>query len=111
MSANRQKTDRKAPKTAFKKGQSGNPSGRPKLKPEEKDALQAIRDLAPNAAEVVAELLNNKQVSPAVRLNAANMVLERAYGKPDAKITIEQPDYSALDKAFESWKEQNRPGS
>lgn len=86
----------------FAKGTSGNPSGRPKLSPAQKDALQAIKDLAPNAAEVIAELLNNRNVSAAVRLGAATLILERSYGKPDAKVTIVQPDYAALRDAFDT---------
>jgi hypothetical protein len=44
-SANRQKTDkRKPPKTAFKKGQSGNSTGRPKLPPEIKAIRQGSKE-------------------------------------------------------------------
>jgi hypothetical protein len=85
----------------FAKGKSGNPGGRPKLNPEQKDALEAIKALAPNAADVIAELLNNKNASAAVRLEAASMIIERVYGKPDAKVTIVKPDYTALRSAFD----------
>lgn len=101
MSANRQKTERKAPKTAFKPGQSGNPNGRPKLKPEEKDALQMIRSLAPDAAARLKMMIDDPATKPEVLLRAIDIVLERTFGKAESKVEIMAVDYQALDEAFE----------
>lgn len=51
--------------------------------------MQAIRDLAPNAAEVLKDMLYGEGIPPAQRLRAAEMILDRAYGKADAKVDMQ----------------------
>ncbi len=61
----------------FKKGQSGNPGGRPRV-------IADLRDLArQHAAAAVKELarLSLKARSEAVRVAAARELLDRGYGK------------------------------
>lgn len=82
MAANSGKTARGRP---FQKGQSGNPSGRPKQTQEQKDALSMIKELAPVAVEWLREVLTNEKTKPEIRLRAIEMVLDRAYGKPVAR--------------------------
>ena len=82
MAANSGKTARGRP---FQKGQSGNPSGRPKQTQEQKDALARIKDLAPVAVEWLREVLTHEKTKPEIRLRAIEMVLDRAYGKPVAR--------------------------
>lgn len=71
----------------FKKGQSGNPNGRPKKLPdidklmaevlgEEKDGLDA-------ASAILKKL---RQMAVRGNLRAAEILLDRAYGKPNQKI-------------------------
>ena len=77
MSANTQETDkRKAPKTTFKKGQSGNPSGCPREDPEELEILKAA--LAEVARKLV-ELAQNED--PKIALPACREILDRTQGK------------------------------
>ena len=83
---NRQRTGNA---TSFKPGQSGNPNGRPKQTAEQKDAMQAIRDLAPEAARVLHNMLTDAETPAAQRLKAAEMILERTYGKPEAKVAMD----------------------
>lgn len=101
MSANSQKTDGKYP-NRFKKGQSGNPKGRPKMKPEERDALAMIRSLAPEAADTLQSILHSDTAPPAAKIRAAEIILDRTYGKAEATVNVLATDYSALDEAFEA---------
>ena len=73
----------------FKPGQSGNPSGRPKRTAEEKDALEQIRKLAPGVPELLKSIMQDAKASPAYRLKAAEMILDRAYGKADAALRVD----------------------
>lgn len=90
--------------TSFKKGQSGNPSGRPKQTPEEKDTLRAIRELAPEAVNVLRGILRSKKTSAAVRLKAAEAVLNRTYGKAETpvKLDVETGEEASARRFMES---------
>jgi Family of unknown function (DUF5681) len=84
MSANRHETDkpkRKAPRTAFKAGQSGNPSGRPPKTPEELDLIAACRSKTTDALGVMVNMMHNGE-QERNRLTAALAIIERAHGKP-----------------------------
>ena len=76
----RQRTDRKAPKSAFKPGQSGNPGGRPKKTQEEIDLIAACKSKAGAALETILQIMATGAEKN--RLAAAQVVIERAYGKP-----------------------------
>lgn len=81
MSANRpEQTKRKAPKTAFKKGVSGNPSGRP-AKTEEERTLEAMcKAKTPEALATILAIMEHGQQERA-QLAAAQYVIDRGWGK------------------------------
>ena len=84
MSQNRQGSDkpqRKAPKTAFPKGKSGNPGGRPAKTAEELDLIAACKAKTPRALDVMVHIMESGDVEKN-RLAAAMAIIERAYGKP-----------------------------
>ena len=80
--------------TSFKKGQSGNPGGRPKrfaeLPPEAKaEAIQAIHDVkaaakaeTADAIKTLKTVMNNESAPSAARVGAAIAILDRGWGKP-----------------------------
>jgi hypothetical protein len=77
-------TENKVPSGRLKKGQSGNPGGRPKLEGE-------IRALAQKhgkpAIERLVELMASKNERVAVA--AAQVILDRGYGKPPQALQID----------------------
>lgn len=76
LPANRTKTGQ------FLKGQSGNPSGRPKRSEAERDALAAICGLSGLAVSTLEGIMQDEAAPPAIRLKAAQVVLDRICGTP-----------------------------
>ena len=70
----------------FKKGQSGNPGGRPKVIAEVKELARAHTG---EAIETLVSIMTNPKSAPAARVSAANALLDRGYGKPPQHITGE----------------------
>ncbi len=105
MSDNTQKTDkRKAPKTAFAKGRSGNPGGRPKRTAEDLDLIAACKAKTPQALDTMVEIMEHGE-NERNRLAAAQAIIERGYGKP-IQPTISTPADDAartlMQKIFEN---------
>jgi hypothetical protein len=73
----------------FVKGQSGNPGGKPK---EIKNVIEMARTHTPAAINTLAEIVSDGEAPSAARVAAANVLLERAWGKPiqpvDAQIDM-----------------------
>lgn len=99
MSESRPKSDtpkRKAPKTAFVKGQSGNPGGRPP-KTEEQRTLEAMcKDKTLDALAVLLQIMESGE-QERNRITAAMAIIERGHGKAVQPTTIGNPDGSKMD--------------
>lgn len=91
MSENRQKTDRKPPKTAFKPGISGNPGGRPKRTEQEFELIAACKDKTPEALAVLESIMANGE-NERNRITAALAIIERAHGKAVQPTTLSGPE-------------------
>lgn len=74
----------------FAPGESGNPSGRPKQTPEQADAMEQIKALAPEAVAEMRRLLLAEETPSALKVRIAEAVLDRAYGKPQQYATVRQ---------------------
>lgn len=79
--------------TKFKPGQSGNPTGRPKIPQEVKDLARAHTN---DAIMTLVEICNDKKATAPARVSAANSILDRAWGKPTQPTEISGPDGEAL---------------
>jgi hypothetical protein len=85
--------------TSFKKGQSGNPGGKPKrfaeLPPQAKaEAIQAIHDVkaaakaeTADAIKTLKTVMNNESAPSAARVGAAIAILDRGWGKPEQTVS------------------------
>ena len=62
----------------FVKGNSANPGGRPKMDDETKEILKAA---APDAAKLMVKMMNDPKIQPKLRMQAAEVVMDRVYGK------------------------------
>ena len=67
----------------WKKGVSGNPSGRPKMPA---NVLELARSRSPEAFERICELMKSENES--VALAAAKEVLDRGWGRPSQESTV-----------------------
>lgn len=76
QSENRPQTGRKAPRTAFLPGRSGNPGGRPKKTEEEFQLIQACQQKASAALAQIERLMLTAQAEK-VWLGAAVFIIER----------------------------------
>jgi hypothetical protein len=78
----------------FKKGQSGNPAGKPRKLPHLEQLLADVLSDEQDGIEAAkAILMKLRQKAVAGDIRAAEVLLDRAYGKPkqDMKHTIEGP--------------------
>jgi Family of unknown function (DUF5681) len=69
----------------FKKGQSGNPGGRPKIPDEVKEAARAHTE---EAITVLVEVMKDTKAPPSARVSAAGAILDRGWGRPQQSVDM-----------------------
>ena len=79
---------RKAPKTAFRKGSTGNPHGRPKIL---KDIQALCRQSTPDNVKTLIQLTKAAD-SDAARIAAIKLLWAYGYGQPQQSVTLTQPN-------------------
>lgn len=80
----------------WKKGQSGNPNGRPK---KALDTERLAQEHAEQAIAALVEVMNCKKAVAVARVQAAQAILDRGFGKPNQAIKAEHT--LTLNEAFE----------
>ena len=81
----------------FKKGQSGNPGGRPKSAP---GFREACRELSAKALRALEDIIKSKS-NPQARVAAARVIIEHGFGRATQVIeNIERAKTSGVDQVL-----------
>jgi HEAT repeat protein len=85
----------------FRKGQSGNPGGRAKVKlPDGRTLTDLAREHTEEAVQTLAEIMRDKTQPAAARVAAADKILNRGWGQAPQTIALTDvpppPDLSSL---------------
>jgi len=81
---------KRGPGRPFKKGQSGNPSGRPKN--EIGEYIRSQDGVAQEIADFLLGIMRDKNASEGARIAAAKELSDRGWGKPTQQIESDSMD-------------------
>lgn len=89
----------------WKKGQSGNPSGRAS-RPDtiaRREEVRHVKELCKEhslaAVQALIEVMNSKTAPPSARVVAANSVLDRGWGKPTMEINATVSTFDSMSES------------
>lgn len=81
----------------FVKGQSGNPSGRPKITlPDGRSLVDVAREHTLDAVGTLVEVMADQEAPHPSRVSAASAILDRGWGKPKQEIEAGERMIDAL---------------
>lgn len=81
----------------FKKGESGNPKGRPKyLLADGRSLAELARTHTETAIEALVTVLGSKEETGSARVSAATAILDRGWGRPKQEIDLGEETTDAL---------------
>ncbi len=85
---------------ASPKGASGTSGGRPKRTAAEQQAIDQMKELTPEAVEVIHGILVDENAPLYTRLQAAKLILNRAMGSPETYLRVENANESQEESGF-----------
>lgn len=85
-------------KGRFKKGQSGNPGGRPRLAA---DLAEVARAMTDDALGTLQAICLDPEAPAAARVSAASAILDRGYGRPVQPAELSGPDGEPLEVSYD----------
>ena len=86
------------------KGQSGNPRGRARTPVE---LTEACRKLSAEAVKVLGTILRSKKQRPQDRIRAAEVLLDRGYGKAAQTVELSGPEGGPIPVAIDPWSDDD----
>jgi Family of unknown function (DUF5681) len=76
----------------FVKGQSGNPSGKPKTTFNGKSLTEMAREHTDKALNALVGILDDTEAPHSAKVSAAGTLLDRGWGKPPQALVVDVPD-------------------
>jgi hypothetical protein len=81
----------------FKRGQSGNPSGRPRIKlPDGRSLADVAKEHTHAAVTALVAILRDERASASARVQAATALLDRGWGKPHQTVSAELKERGSM---------------